>query len=121
MAKTLIMPAAIGQIYNISGDRYVTMDGLALACAEAIGLDPHTVKLVHYEPKDFDFGKRKAFPLRLQHFFADIQKAKDHLEWHPNYDLVEGLKNSYQLDYLPSGQQDEKGDFDLDEQILAFA
>jgi nucleoside-diphosphate-sugar epimerase len=121
MAKTLITPAAIGQIYNISGDRYVTMDGLALACAAAMGLDPHTIKLVHYKPKDFDFGKRKAFPLRLQHFFADIQKAKEHLEWHPNYDLVEGLKNSYELDYLPSGQQDEKGDFDLDEQILAFA
>ncbi|MEB3226792.1 MAG: NAD-dependent epimerase/dehydratase family protein [Synechocystis sp.] len=121
MAKTLITSAAIGQIYNISGDRYVTMDGLALACAEAIGLDPHRVKLVHYEPKDFDFGKRKAFPLRLQHFFADIQKAKEQLEWHPSYDLVEGLKNSYELDYLPSGQQEEKGDFDLDEQILAFS
>lgn len=121
MAKTLITPAAIGQIYNISGDRYVTMDGLALACAEAMGLDPHGVKLVHYDPKDFDFGKRKAFPLRLQHFFADIQKAKEQLEWHPSYDLVEGLKNSYELDYLPSGQQEEKGDFDLDEQILAFS
>ncbi|MGA1627140.1 MAG: 3-beta hydroxysteroid dehydrogenase, partial [Prochlorothrix sp.] len=64
---------------------------------------------------------RKAFPLRLQHFFADIQKAKEQLEWHPSYDLVEGLKNSYELDYLPSGQQEEKGDFDLDEQILAFS
>jgi nucleoside-diphosphate-sugar epimerase len=121
MAKTLITPAAIGQIYNISGDRYVTMDGLALACAEAMGLDSHGIKLVHYDPKDFDFGKRKAFPLRLQHFFTDIQKAKEQLEWHPSYDLVEGLKNSYELDYLPSGQQEEKGDFDLDEQILAFS
>ncbi|MEY2984854.1 MAG: hypothetical protein RLZZ568_1471 [Cyanobacteriota bacterium] len=121
MAKTLITPAAIGQIYNISGDRYVTMDGLALACAEAMGIDPHGVKLVHYNPKDFDFGKRKAFPLRRQHFFADIQKAQDQLEWHPRYRLVDGLKNSYELDYLPSGQRDEKGEFDLDEQILAFA
>ncbi|MBE9193754.1 NAD-dependent epimerase/dehydratase family protein [Synechocystis sp. LEGE 06083] len=121
MAKTIVTPAAIGQIYNISGDRYVTMDGLAQACASAVGLDPQGVKLVHYDPKDFDFGKRKAFPLRQQHFFADIQKAQDHLDWHPNYDLVEGLKNSFQLDYLPSGKGEEKGDFDLDEQILAFS
>jgi nucleoside-diphosphate-sugar epimerase len=121
MAKTLITPQAIGQVYNISGDRYVTMDGLALACAEAMGLDPRSIKLVHYDPKDFDFGKRKAFPLRLQHFFADIQKAKEHLEWHPNFDLVEGLKNSYELDYLSSGHREEKIDFDLDEQILASA
>lgn len=119
MAKTLITPAAIGQIYNISGDRYVTMDGLAEASASAAGIDPEGIKLVHYNPKDFDFGKRKAFPLRQQHFFADIEKAKSQLDWHPNYGLVEGLKNSFQLDYLLSGKGEEKGDFELDEQILA--
>lgn len=57
-------PVAYGQVFNISGPRYVTFDGIALACAEAMGLPKP--QIVHYNPKDFDFGKSKAFPLRDQ-------------------------------------------------------
>lgn len=55
------------------GGRYVTFDGIALACAEAAGKD--APDLVHYNPKDFAFGKKKAFPMRDQHFFASINKV----------------------------------------------
>lgn len=48
---------AVGQIYNVSGDHFVTFDGLARACAVAAGKSPEDVKIVHYEPKKFDFGK----------------------------------------------------------------
>ncbi len=34
-----------------------------------------TPKLVHYDPKAFDFGKKKAFPMRPQHFFTSVEKA----------------------------------------------
>ena len=61
MCHVLGSSQAIGQIYNVSGDRYVTFDGLARACAEAAGLPAHTVQLVHYDPKVFNFGKRKSF------------------------------------------------------------
>ena len=30
---------------------------------------------MHYNPKDFDFGKKKAFPMRPQHFFTSIDKV----------------------------------------------
>ena len=30
---------------------------------------------VHYNPKDFDFGGKKAFPLRDQHFFTSVSKV----------------------------------------------
>lgn len=76
MVAVLGNAQAIGQIYNISGDKAVTFDGLARACATAIGKAPASLNLVHYDPKDFDFGKQKAFPMRVQHFFADISKAK---------------------------------------------
>ena len=69
MAAVLGNPQAMGQIYNISGDKAVTFDGLARACAIAAGKDPASLKLVHYDPKAFDFGKKKAFPMRVQHFF----------------------------------------------------
>ncbi|MDJ0535491.1 MAG: NAD-dependent epimerase/dehydratase family protein [Xenococcaceae cyanobacterium MO_207.B15] len=118
MAQVIGNSQAIGQIYNLSGDRYVTFDGLAYACAEAMGKSPDEVKIVHYDPSNFDFGKRKAFPLRVQHFFADVTKAKRDLDWKPQYDLVSGLKESLENDYLASGRDSTEIDFSLDEMIL---
>lgn len=119
MVKILGNETAKGEVYNISGDRYVTFNGLARACAEAAGKDPSNLKLVHFDPKAFDFGKRKAFPLRMQHFFTDIQKAQADLDWTPKFDLVQGLKDSFENDYLKSGRDKAEVDFSLDEQILA--
>ena len=118
MASVLGNETAIGKIYNISGDRYVTFDGLASACAVATGKSPSEIKLVHYDPSKFDFGKRKAFPVRQQHFFADISRATTDLDWQPQYDLVSGLTDSFQNDYLASGRDQSEIDFSLDEEIL---
>ncbi|MCC0175451.1 NAD-dependent epimerase/dehydratase family protein [Waterburya agarophytonicola K14] len=118
MAQVLDNEAAIAKIYNISGDRYVTFDGLAYACAQAAGKSPDQIKLVHYDPANFDFGKRKAFPIRQQHFFTDIHLAKTELDWQPQYDLVSGLTDSFAKDYVPSGRNQSEIDFALDEEIL---
>jgi nucleoside-diphosphate-sugar epimerase len=118
MVAVLGNAQAIGQIYNISGERAVSFDGLARACAAAAGKDPAGLPLVHYNPKDFDFGKRKAFPMRVQHFFAAIAKAQRDLAWQPKFDLVSGLKDSFQKDYLASGRDQQTLDFSLDDQIL---
>jgi nucleoside-diphosphate-sugar epimerase len=119
MAAVLGNETAIGQIYNISGEKAVTFDGLTRACAEAAGKDPQALKIVHYDPKAFDFGKAKAFPMRVQHFFTAIDKAQAELGWAPTYDLVAGLKDSFTKDYLATGKDKAEVDFTLDEQILA--
>lgn len=119
MVKVLGNSQAIGQIYNISGERYVTFKGLAIACAEAVGKNLDNVSIITYDPKQFDFGKKKAFPMRVQHFFTDINKAKRELNWTPEYDLLSGLRDSFQADYLKSGRHEKEIDFSLDEQILA--
>ena len=119
MAKVVGNSKAIGQIYNISGDRYVTFTGLAKACAEAAGKNPEEVEIKYYDPSAFSFGKRKAFPIRVQHFFADISKATNDLDWQPQYDLVSGLKDSFTNDYLASGRDKVDIDFSLDEEILS--
>lgn len=118
MAAVLGNKTAIGQIYNISGEKAVTFDGLARACALAAGKSPDTLEIVHYDPKQFDFGKKKAFPMRVQHFFTSIEKAKAELNWHPSFDLVSGLKDAFQNDYLDSGRNQGDVDFALDDQIL---
>jgi UDP-glucose 4-epimerase len=118
MTKVLGRSQAIRQIYNVSGDRFVTFDGLARACAVAAGKLPDEIKIVHYDPKKFDFGKRKAFPLRTQHFFASVNKAMAELDWQPEYDLISGLQDSFENDYLISGRDKAEIDFSVDEEIL---
>ncbi|MBW4606961.1 MAG: NAD-dependent epimerase/dehydratase family protein [Hassallia sp. WJT32-NPBG1] len=118
MTKIVGNKQAIGQIYNVSGDRFVTFDGLARACAVALGKSPENVKIVHYDPKKFDFGKRKAFPMRVQHFFASVNKAMKELDWQPEYDLISGLQDSLENDYLVSGHDKAEVDFSTDEEIL---
>ena len=118
MAAVLGNEAAVGQIYNVSGDRFITFDGLARACAEATGQSADAIKLVHYDPKQFDFGKRKAFPLRVQHFFASVNKAMNQLNWKPQYDLISGLQDSFQNDYQASGREQSEVDFSTDDEIL---
>ena len=119
MAAVLGNDQAKGQVYNISGDKAVSFDGLARACAIAAGKNPADLKLVHYDPKAFDFGKQKAFPMRVQHFFTTIAKAKAELNWAPEFDLVEGLKDSFQNDFLASGRYEADREFPLDDEILA--
>ncbi|CAN0897291.1 Chloroplast stem-loop binding protein of 41 kDa b, chloroplastic [Linum grandiflorum] len=108
-------PKASKEVFNISGDKYVTFDGLAKACAKAGGFPEP--ELVHYNPKEFDFGKKKAFPFRDQHFFASVDKAKQVLGWKPEFDLVEGLTDSYSLDF-GRGTFRKEADFSTDDMIL---
>lgn len=116
MVAVLGNSQTIGEIYNISDMRYVTYKGIAEACARAMGKNPGDLQFVFYDPKQFDFGKQKAFPFRLQHFFCSIDKALNHLDWEPEYDLVTGLKSSYEKDYV---HQDRSGvSFSVDDMIL---
>ncbi|GAB4821789.1 hypothetical protein N2152v2_008835 [Parachlorella kessleri] len=113
--KVLGNEKASRQVYNISGERFVTFDGIAKACAEAMGAPPP--ELVHYKPKEFDFGKAKAFPMRDQHFFASIDKAEADLGWRPEFGLVDGLRDSYEKDF-GRGTFRKAADFTTDDMIL---
>lgn len=119
MAAVLGNKQAIGQIYNVSGERFVTFTGLAKLCGEAAGKSAEELNLIYYDPHKFNFGKRKAFPLRVKHFFADIHKAMKDLNWQPQFDLLSGLKDSFVNDYLAQGRDQAEIDFSLDEEILS--
>lgn len=109
-------PNAVNQMYNITGERYVTFDGLVRACAEA--MNKPEPEIVHYDPKRVDLGKSKAFPLRDQHFFASIDKAKAELNWTPEFDLIAGLRESYEKDFKNYGKHQRQPDFSVDDLIL---
>lgn len=113
--KILGNPKAARQVYNIAGDRFVTFNGLAKACAEAMGVE--CPEIVNYNAKEFDFGKLKAFPFRDQHFFASVDKAEADLDWTPEFGLVDGLRDSYQKDF-GRGNFRKAADFTTDDMIL---
>eukprot|EP00971_Amphidinium_carterae_P018464 364371-Amphidinium_carterae.1 len=86
MVKCIDNPNVRGQCYNVSGEEFVTFDGMAKACATAAGAPEP--KIVYFDadavkPPD---GFPKAFPFRGMHFFASIEKAKaDVPSWTPKY------------------------------------
>uniref|UniRef100_A0A0D6R8G0 NAD-dependent epimerase/dehydratase domain-containing protein n=1 Tax=Araucaria cunninghamii TaxID=56994 RepID=A0A0D6R8G0_ARACU len=119
LAKAFLMvlgnEKASKQVFNLSGSKYVTFNGLAKACAKAAGFPEP--EIIHYNPKEFDFGKKKAFPFRDQHFFASIEKAQREVGWKPEFGLVEGLADSYNLDF-GLGKYRKEPDFSVDDMIL---
>ena len=41
-----------------------------------------------YNKKNYDFGDKKAFPMREQHFFCDVKQAMRDLDWAPKVQYV---------------------------------
>jgi hypothetical protein len=53
----------------------------------------------------------------MQHFLASIDKARHVLGWEPEFDLVEGLADSYNLDF-GRGTYRKEADFFTDDLII---
>lgn len=115
-ARCLGNPAAHNEVFNVAGERFVTFEGLARACAVAAG-KPEP-EIVRYDPKAYDFGKAKAFPFRDQHFFASVDKAERVLGWRPKFGLADGLRDSYSKDF-GLGKFRKAADFTADDIVLA--
>ncbi|BEV36532.1 NAD-dependent epimerase/dehydratase family protein [Synechococcus sp. M16CYN] len=99
MARCIDVEAATNRIYNCSGKRGVTFKGLVRLAALTCGKDPNGVELRPFNPSSLDSKARKAFPLRLNHFFTDVSRAERELAWKPRFDLAAGLLDSYTKDY----------------------
>lgn len=122
MVQCIGNPAVNGQVYNVSGEEYVTFDGMAKLAAKAAGVPEP--QIVHYDPKSVtvpeDFPK--GFPFRGMHFFVSIEKAKrDVPTWAPKYSLLDGLRTSYRDDYAARGFDKASPDFRTDDLILEKA
>eukprot|EP00968_Pinguiococcus_pyrenoidosus_P010657 scaffold846_cov252-Pinguiococcus_pyrenoidosus.AAC.20 len=122
MANVIGRPHCVGKTYNCQDDVAISFDGLVRACAVAAGKPASSVEIVHYNPKDFDFGKKKAFPLRPQHFWTDVELARRDLDWEPKYDTARGLRDAYENEFVHKAREGSlKNDFECDDMILAAA
>lgn len=84
---------SFGQAYNISGKSGVTLKGWVEACAKVAGVEP---KLALIECSDVGYVARQWFPLRDIHLLGSVEKIKLELGIEPSYNLVEGLKYTYE-------------------------
>lgn len=117
MTACALNPVSYGQVYNVQDRTAITFDGVARLCAQIMG-KPEP-EIIHYNPKEMDFGKKKAFPFRPQHFFCSPNKALRELEWDIKYDLTAGLRDAYENDFLPKKEQGGlKNDFKTDEIVI---
>ena len=119
MANVIGRDVAKGKTYNVQDVQSVSFEGLAKLCGKAMGMKESDVDIKLYDSKAFDFGKKKAFPMREQHFFCGVENAMVDLEWTPKYNMLAGLKDSYENDFLlkkARGALDQ--DFSVDDMIL---
>ena len=123
MARSLEVDTSTNRIYNCSGATGVTFRGLAAAAAQACGHSLEQVQLRSFDPHLLEPKARKAFPLRIGHFFTDINRVCRELAWQPRFDLVTGLKDSYEKDFCqqPGQASGQTPDWNQDEQLLAHA
>ena len=100
ISKSLESDKAINQIYNCSGIRAVTFRGLVETAILATGNKISDFDFRSFDPSKLDPKARKLFPLRLTNFFTDTSKIQKDLSWKPKFDLLNGLVDSYENDYL---------------------
>jgi nucleoside-diphosphate-sugar epimerase len=116
MTRCIEVDTACNRIYNCSGTQGVTLRGLVAAAAVACGKDPARAQIRSFDPAGLDPKARKAFPLRLSHFFTDTQRVRRELAWQPDVDLVTSLTDNFQLDYRQQSRQ--APDFSADDALL---
>ena len=102
-------------IYNCSGDKGITIKGLIFKCAEACNIDKTKIELKEFEYKNLDPKSKKGFPLRLSHYQTSITKLKSDMNWEPKFDLLNGLRNSFENDfkYKKNNPIDTSNDYQL--------
>ena len=116
MTRCLEVETSCNRIYNCSGARGVTLRGLVAAAATACGKDPASVDIRFFDPAGLDPKARKAFPLRMSHFFTDTHRLQRELAWQPAIDLVTSLRDSFEHERAQEPAQEP--DFSSDEKLL---
>jgi len=99
MIKCVNYEKTKNNIYNCSGDKGVTIKGLIFKCAEACNIDKNKIQLKEFDYKNLDPKSRKGFPIRLSHYQTSINKIRNDIKWEPKFNLVNGLKNSFENDF----------------------
>ncbi len=116
MALSLETSKSQNQIYNCSAKQGVTFLGLVQTAANVCGTPIQDLSIRSFDSRNLDSKARKAFPIRINHFLTDISKIQNDLDWTPEYDLGQGLSDSFSNDYCLNDSS--QPDFSNDEILI---
>jgi UDP-glucose 4-epimerase len=97
-----LMPAAKGEIYNLTGAEVITINQVAETVQEVVG----DVEIIHQEAREEDFGGK----------LVDNSKAKEELGWSPTTTFGEGVRAFVEW-YKQQEVEDEQKWIDVDERL----
>lgn len=84
----------LGEIYNISGNELITLNGLIELVSKIVGIKAN---VYHVDPTELGFTQRDLFPFENNTYFTSIQKAQKDFDWCPKVGLQKGLEISFDL------------------------
>ena len=116
MSRCIDIKSAENRIYNCSGKKGITFNGLIDIAAIACNKTTDQISIISFNPSELDPKARKVFPLRIGHFLTDISRVEDELDWSPRYNLLDGFIDSYNNDYLL--KKDVTPDFSMDRNLI---
>ena len=116
MSLSIDNEIALNKIYNCSGKRGITFNGLIKLAAKVCSIKDSDIEICSYDPNLLESKARKVFPLRLEPFFTDVSLLEKDLNWSPDFDLFNGFMDSYKKDYLLTS--DNSFDFSSDDLFL---
>ena len=112
IVRSLDLDICNNKVYNCSGKKGVTINGLISFSAKACNIPLESLEFINFDPTILDPKARKLFPIRISHFLTDISLIEHDLNWTPEINLEAGLLDSYNNDYLINNNQ--KPDFSND-------
>lgn len=118
LVAVLGKPLAAGQIYNVAGKQFCSIENYMRLMAQAAGVDPVIVPM----PDDLPAQMRSPIVHWLEasrgSMVFSIDKARAELGWEPQLSLAQGLADSW--DWFRNGGRDRYDyDFTADDEILA--
>lgn len=108
---------ANGQVYNILGAYAHTANRHVEAVGEATGKQLNVVHVPHITSRE-DATRLFAYQIRPTQIYS-IEAARRDLDWEPQFDVVEGMRDSYRWYREVDFAATHEFDFSFDDEVLA--
>tara|TARA_Y100001970_G_scaffold292716_1_gene435422 strand:+ start:20537 stop:21394 length:858 start_codon:yes stop_codon:yes gene_type:complete len=97
---SIITDRSNNKIYNCSGRNAITINGILEICSSLCNINVSSLKIKYFKREGLNINERKEFPFRLKHYYTDISRIMNDLNWRPKISISEGLKDSYYNDFM---------------------
>ena len=117
LAAVLGKEAAKGQIYNIAGKQFSSIENYMRLMAKVVGVEPDIVRMPDDMPAEFRSPIVHWLEATRGGMVFSIDKARADLSWEPQFTIEQGLADSYSW-FCNGGREKYDYDFSEDDRVL---